>query len=185
MRRKLAIQSINAATELMIGDNNTMTVPQARAYLEDTLTLYRRVHYGLRFGDEGLGLPRSNGKIRELDALMYGEYEALSLSPEAGNHVVSALNVNTGVLPNSPNFQNQAFSDAIGDATILASGGADGLLREFWHSAEDIVDRYGDPSAARPGRDFTALLEDPSFARMWMIQWGVMGKALGVAVEQY
>jgi len=158
-RRYLARETLNSARELMIGDPAVGTVPKLAARLRDYLSLYRRVHEGLRYGDEELHLPGSYKRYPAREALMYGVQgeESPSTQPEASADGFDALRV-------------QGLHDQ---------------LQQFWLLADSLLQQYGDPAVPRVGLNSTALFANTAYAQLYELEGTFLGKGLESAVKLY
>jgi len=88
-RRYLAREVINSARELMIGDPAQGSIDEQAAILSSVVSYYRRVHNGLRSGDEGLSLPGSERRYPERDALMFSKTASFEVKQVAYDALVS------------------------------------------------------------------------------------------------
>lgn len=142
----LTSELVTLSQELLIGDGEVFsTLNRTRDELISAMSLLRQVHDGLRFGDESLNLPGSDGSSGKLDSTLY-DREGTSF-----------------------NVTLDSYEDT------LFSQGVEVGLRFLLQTVEIIVGRYGDskkmpefqhpqpPNFPRPGRNLTALDAEEDF----------------------
>jgi len=163
-RRYLARETFNTVRELLVGDGEVGTLDQLSDRLRHYSSFYRRVHDGLRHGDEGLGLPGSERRYPALEALMYAQGGVAFVAQS-----IASLQEPGAVIP----------QDA------LASFGVDPLFRLYISSIEELTQQFSNTSEARPGRDWDGLMRNPKLKLSFDLERGPIGSGFGAAVKLY
>jgi len=157
-RRYLARETLNSVRELMVGDPAVGTVPEMADRLRQYMALYRRVHEGLRYGDEELHLPGSYKRYPPREELMHST---------SGS--VTAGTATTG-----------------GDGfEALRVQGLQDQLQHFWLLADSLLLQYADPTVPRVGLNSTALFANTAYTQLYELEGTFLGKGLESAVKLY
>ncbi|KAA0171303.1 hypothetical protein FNF28_00794 [Cafeteria roenbergensis] len=161
-RRYLARETLNTAREMLINDGEVASLPELAQRLDWNINFYRKVHNGLRRGDEDLGLPGASRRYQALEDLMYGRQES---GFEAADIV--SLQVPGVTVP----------SDA------LAAYGLDPLFRLYTSTMEELHQEFSNSSRPRPGLSQGQLLALPKFSLAFELERGAIGSGMGAAVK--